>query len=115
MLHTAQLALDKKAEEVKVLNLRPLTSIADYFVLCTGAVDTHVRAIADHILEELEESEMRPWHVEGRERAHWVLLDYVDFVVHIFQPETRQFYGLERLWGDAETLEIPDSPMTIDN
>lgn len=113
MLHTARLALDKKAEDVKILDLRSLTSIADYFVLCTGAADTHVRAIADHIAEELEGKELRAWHVEGRERAQWVLLDYVDFVVHIFQPETRQFYGLERLWGDAAMVEIPDSTPPI--
>ncbi|MGH7496526.1 MAG: ribosome silencing factor [bacterium] len=109
-LHAAHLALEKKAENIKILFLRPLTSIADYFVLCTGATDTHVRAIADHIAEQLELEEVRLWHIEGRERAHWILLDFVDFVVHVFQPETRQFYGLERLWGDAETEEIRDQP-----
>ncbi len=106
MFRAAQLALDIKAEDIKILDLRPLTSMADYFVLCTGTADTHVRAIADHIRDELEAEEVEPWHVEGRARAHWALLDYVDFVVHIFQPETRRFYGLERLWGDAEIQEI---------
>ena len=106
----AQLALDKKAEDVKILDLRPLTSIADFFVLCSGTTDTHVRAIANHIAEQLEQAEIAPWHLEGRERGQWVLLDYVDFVVHVFQPETRQFYGLERLWGDAEIQEMRDEP-----
>ena len=65
-----------------------------------------MRAIADYIVEKLEELQVKPWHVEGRERLQWVLLDYVDLVVHVFQPEVREFYGLERLWGDAATQEI---------
>lgn len=100
-----RLALEKKAEAIYVLDLRGLTSITDYFVICSGASDTHVRAIVDHISEELRKQRVRPSHLEGYSHLRWVLLDYYDVVVHVFQPETREYYGLERLWGDAE-MEI---------
>ncbi|MDZ7291816.1 MAG: ribosome silencing factor [candidate division KSB1 bacterium] len=106
----AQLALEKKATEVKIFNVSQLTSIADFFVICTGSTDTQVRAIADHIAEKLESEHIRPWHIEGRERYQWLLMDYVDVVVHVFQPQTREYYGLERLWGDAIIEEIHDEP-----
>jgi len=106
----AVLALEKKATDIKIFDVHNLTSIADFFVICTGSVDTHVRAIFEHIVHELKKEEIRPWHVEGRERYHWVLIDFVDVVVHVFQPETREFYGLERLWGDAQIEEIRDEP-----
>lgn len=105
----AELALEKKAADIKIFEVSQLTSIADFFVICTGSVDTHVRAILEHIVDKLHEDDIRPWHVEGRERYQWILLDYVDVVVHIFQPETREFYGLERLWGDAKIEEIRDT------
>ena len=104
----AQLSLEKKAIEVKIFDVSKLTSIADFFVICTGSTDTHVRAIAEHIVDKLREEEIRPWHVEGRERYQWVLIDFVDVVVHVFQPETREYYGLERLWGDAVIEEVHD-------
>jgi len=105
----AELALEKKAADIKIFEVSPLTSIADFFVICTGSVDTHVRGIFEHIEDMLREENIRPWHVEGRERCQWILMDYVDVVVHIFQPETREFYGLERLWGDAKVEEIRDT------
>ncbi|NIR48133.1 ribosome silencing factor [candidate division KSB1 bacterium] len=104
----ADLSLEKKAEDVRLLNLRPLTSMTDYFVLCTGATDTHVKAIADHIVDKLKSEKIRPLHIEGYARQEWVLVDYVDVVVHVFQPDKREFYSLERLWGDAEFEEIRD-------
>jgi len=104
----AELALEKKAADIKIFEVSQLTSIADFFVICTGSVDTHVRGIFEHIVDTLREEDIRPWHVEGRERCQWILLDYVDVVVHVFQPETREFYGLERLWGDAKVEEIRD-------
>jgi arginyl-tRNA synthetase len=107
---TAELALEKKAADIKIFDVSRLTSIADFFVICTGSVDTHVRAISEHIVDELKKEDVRPWHVEGRERYQWVLIDFVDVVVHVFQPETRDFYGLERLWGDAVIEEIRDEP-----
>jgi arginyl-tRNA synthetase len=106
----AQLALEKKAADIKIFDVSRLTSIADFFVICTGSVDTHVRAISEHIVDELKKEDIRPWHIEGRERYQWVLIDFVDVVVHVFQPETRDYYGLERLWGDAVIEEIRDEP-----
>ena len=112
-LQAAQFALEKKAEDVKVFDLRKLTSITDYFVICTGSTDTQVRAIADHIADEFAEEGIKPWHIEGLERSHWILLDYVNFVVHVFDPQTREYYGLERLWGDADFQEVRDEVATI--
>lgn len=111
----AELALETKAADIKIFEVSRLTSIADYFVICTGSVDTHVRAIFEHIVDELKDEDIHPWHVEGRERYQWILIDYVDVVVHIFQPETREFYGLERLWGDAKIEEIRDEVLAAKN
>lgn len=105
---TAQLALEKKATDIKIFDLHELTSIADFFVICTGSTDTHVKAICEHIIEKMEDERIAPWHVEGRQNYRWVLIDFVDVVVHIFQPEVREYYGLERLWGDAAVEEIRD-------
>lgn len=104
----ANLSLEKKAEDILLLNLRPLTSMTDYFVICTGSTNTHVKAISDHIIGNLKKEKIRPLHVEGYSNQEWVLVDYVNVVVHIFQPQKREFYSLERLWGDAEMEEIKD-------
>lgn len=103
----AALALSKKAENVTSIDLRGLSPACDFFVICEGTSGVHVRAIADAIEDGLRESGEKVWHVEGREAAHWVLLDYVNVVVHVFDSETRDYYQLERLWGDAkiETYE----------
>lgn len=94
-------ALDKKAENVRVLCLRPVSDFADYFLICTGTNDRQVRAIADAVQDALRAEGVRPLHVEGERVGAWVLVDYGDLVVHVFQPEPRGFYGLERLWSDA--------------
>lgn len=107
-VQAAQCALDKKGGEIKLFDLRKLTSITDFFLICTGNTDTHVQAIADHIVEQLAQRQIKPWHIEGRENLRWVLIDYIDVVVHVFQPEVREFYGLERLWGDADVEEFRD-------
>ena len=107
-LKIADLALDKRAEEVRIMKLIGLTTIADYFVICSGASDTQVKAICDHIVDQLKKEKVRPWHREGYSNLRWVLLDYVEVVVHIFQPEVREFYSLERIWGDAPVTEITD-------
>lgn len=107
-LQAARFALEKKAEDIKVFDLRKLTSITDFFVICTGSTDTQVRAIADHIADQFAEEGNKPWHIEGLERSQWILLDYVNFVVHVFDPKTREYYGLERLWGDADFQEVRD-------
>lgn len=99
-------AQDKKAVDLAVLDLRATAGFTDYFVICSGQNARQVRAIADSITEALAAEGVRPAHVEGYERSEWVLLDYFDFVVHIFAPETRLFYGLEGLWGAAERVAI---------
>ena len=104
-----QLCLEKKASDVVVLDLKKISDVTDFFLIAEGYTDIHVRAISEHVIENLEKRfKLKPWHVEGMEYARWVLIDYVDFVIHIFQPETRNFYQLERLWADARRHEIAD-------
>ena len=103
-------ALDKKAQDVVVLDLRHTPAFTDYFVLCTGLNVRHVKAIADAAEETLRSGKVRPAHIEGYERGEWVLMDYFTFVVHVFTPQTRAFYSLDRLWGDAERIEVSDEP-----
>ncbi len=109
----ARLTLDKKAEAVKILDLKELTPITDYFVICTGESDVQIQAIIDHIEEKLGEEKIRVWHKEGIENYNWVLMDFVDVVVHIFLPEVREYYALEKLWGDANITEVTDESETI--
>lgn len=101
-------AQGKKATNVVVLNLRKTSAFTDYFVLCTGQNVRQVTAIADAVEHALRERKLRPAHVEGYDRAEWVLMDYFDLIVHIFTPSTRDFYALDRLWGQADRIEIPD-------
>jgi ribosome-associated protein len=96
-----KLALDKNAFDILLLDLKKCSDVAKYFVLISGSVDVHVKAIADNIVEGLKDKNIRVWHMEGYKNLQWVLLDYVDVVVHIFQPDIRNFYSLEKLWGDA--------------
>jgi ribosome-associated protein len=100
------LALDRKGRDVTVLDLRGLSSATDFFVLATGTSDLHVRRIAEHIMDGLRGNDVRPNHVEGLQGGRWVLIDYIDFVVHVFHPAARDFYELERLWGDAPLLAL---------
>lgn len=94
-------ALAKNGFDVKILDLRKCSDVADYFVICSGSVDVHVKAVADSIVDELKERGISVWHKEGMKALQWVLLDYVSVVIHIFQPEIRKKYALEKLWGDA--------------
>ena len=103
-------ALDKKALDVVVLDLRNTPAFTDFFVLCSGANPRQVKAIADAVEESLRASKVRPAHTEGYDRAEWVLMDFFSFIVHVFTPQTRAFYSLERLWGDAERIEMSDTP-----
>jgi ribosome-associated protein len=107
---TAELALTKKAEGVLTMDLRGLTSTCDFFVICSGTSDVQVRAIASAIQDGLFEEGEKPWHVEGYGGKRWILLDYIDVVVHVFGTETRDYYQLERLWGDAKFKEFDDEP-----
>jgi ribosome-associated protein len=99
---------DRKAVDPVVLDLRGLTAATDYFIIVSGTSDAHVRGMADHLMGVLAPSGVRPHHIEGLPQGRWVLLDYVDFVVHIFHPELREFYQLEGLWGDAPL--VPTAP-----
>jgi len=104
-----QLCLEKKASDVVVLDLKKISDVTDFFLIAEGYTDIHIRAVSEHVIENLEKRfKLKPWHVEGMEYARWVLIYYVDFVIHIFQPETRNFYQLERLWADAARHEIAD-------
>jgi ribosome-associated protein len=100
-------ALDKKAVDLTVLDLRKGSAFTDFFIICTGMNPRQVNAIADAIQEALGKKGTKPALVEGADRGEWILIDYFDFIVHVFTPATREFYGLERLWGDAERIEIP--------
>jgi ribosome-associated protein len=101
-------ALDKKAMDVVVLDLRHTPAFTDFFLLCSGANTRQVHAIADAVEEALRAAKVKPNHVEGYDRGEWVLMDFFTFIVHVFTPQTRAFYSLERLWGDAERIEITE-------
>jgi ribosome-associated protein len=91
---------------VLALDLRDLGAVCDYFLLCSAASEIQVRAVAEHIEEKLREEGARPWHVEGLGGRRWVLLDYVEIVVHVFHEKTREYYMLDRLWGDARSVDL---------
>ena len=102
--------LDKKAHDILVMDMRAVSGVADIFVLCTGDSDLQVKAIADSVRDKVREVHgERPWHVEGYDHRQWVLLDYVDLVVHVFLEERRAFYGLERLWGNAPREAVSET------
>ncbi|MDP8205901.1 MAG: ribosome silencing factor [Candidatus Electryonea clarkiae] len=104
----AELLLDNQAEEVLVLHVKKLTTLADYFIIATGSVDVHVKGLVDHVQRSLADLK-EPVHalrVEGYSNLSWVLIDFGDIIVHVFQPETREYYQLEKLWGDAPVMKI---------
>jgi ribosome-associated protein len=105
----ARLTLTKKAGDVIIMDLRGLTSMADFFVLCSAESDVQIRAIMDAVEGGMEEKGVNAWHRESGS-PHWVLLDYVDVVLHIFHTSTRTFYNLEKLWGDAKITRVTDEP-----
>ncbi|MGH2568612.1 MAG: ribosome silencing factor [Bacteroidota bacterium] len=109
----AEYALSKKASGVLVMDLRRLQAPADYFVVCSADSDTQVKAIADGIRDGMEQAGVAVWHEEGYQSLQWVLLDYVDVVVHVFHRETRPFYNIERLWGDAGFQAVEDTPAGV--
>ena len=100
---------DKKALDILLMDLRAVTDTADFFVLCSGTSDQHVRTLAEELVDRLRAEGQRPWHVEGLAVRRWILLDFVDVVVHVFSQEAREFYSLERLWGDAALTPIADA------
>jgi len=102
----SKLAWEKKGQEILILDLRELTDVTDFFVIISGESDLHVKAITDYIETELEKERIKVWHKEGYQYLNWVLLDYVDVVVHVFRPEIREYYALEKLWADAKFTKV---------
>ncbi|HEX7342680.1 MAG TPA: ribosome silencing factor [bacterium] len=105
-LQIAELGWQKKAESVVILDVSAVTQFTDYFVLMTGEVDQHLRAICAHIEDSLKSAGTRAHHIEGRLQLQWILMDYVDVIVHLFLPSSREFYDLESLWGDAKPVSL---------
>ncbi len=113
----AAAAVSRRAQNPVILDLRKLDCFTDYFAIFSGISDVQVEGISEAVLEELEENwNQTPWHREGTNKADWILLDYVDFVVHIFIDESRSYYNLERLWAEAPHIQLPemDTLPTID-
>jgi len=102
------LILDKKGSDIKILDVRELTSLTEFFIVCTSDSAPKTRAITNHIKEELKNIDLNPWHIEGLEKMEWVLLDYVNIVINIFNPKTREYYNIERLWSDAKKIAISE-------
>jgi ribosome-associated protein len=104
----ADLIFNKNGFDVKILDLRTITTFADFFVICSADSDTQVKAIADEIDKSLRDEGIKCWHKEGYIALSWVLLDYVDVVVHVFKKDAREFYNIEKLWGDAPSIDVED-------
>ena len=102
----ASLMIDKKALDVMLIDVRDITTLTDYFIICTSESDPQTRAIFNHIKDNLITKNIKPWKTEGYEYLQWVIMDYINFVIHIFNKETRSYYDFERLWGDANIIKI---------
>ena len=109
----AELLFSKKGYDIKILEIKKISSIADYFVICSADSDRQVKAIADDVDDKLREQGIKPIHREGYESLTWVILDYFDVMIHIFKAESRNFYNLEKLWGDAPVIEIKDEEPAV--
>ena len=111
---------DKKGLDILVMDMRQINDSSDYFILCSATSDVHVKTLTDGLVEKAKSEGLNPWHLEGNQTRRWVLVDFVDIVVHIMRQEAREFYALERLWGDAETTSYEDtwelpSPLSTPN
>jgi ribosome-associated protein len=107
----AAILLDRKANDVVLLSLKGVSDMTDYFLIASGTSDTHVRSLGSSVLEDMKkETGQMAHHVEGLSQGRWVLLDYVDFVVHVFHPTLRNFYQIERLWADAQVVPLTAAP-----
>ena len=104
----SELMLEKKAVDIIMIDVRKITSLTDFFILCTSESEPQTRAITNHINQEMKKEGMQAWHIEGYQHLDWVLLDYVNFVVHIFSSEDREYYEFERLWADGNVTEVLD-------
>jgi ribosome-associated protein len=106
-------ALEKKARDLVILNVKEISAFADYFIICSGTSDRQVRAIAAAIQENLKTADILPLGVEGEAAGQWVLMDYDDVIIHIFLDPVRTFYDLERLWSEAPRMDVPDETVTL--
>ena len=104
-----ELVQSKKAENIVTMDLRELSDVADFFIICTGTSSVQIKAIADEVREKMKHADNPAWHVEGYEAQKWILLDFVDVILHVFNPEARNFYSLERIWADADINKITDN------
>ena len=104
----ANLMMNKKALDIQILDVRELTTLTDFFIICTSESQPQSRAIYNHIQDEMLKEGVKPWHKEGVEKLDWVLLDYVNIVAQIFSRESREYYDFERLWGDAKITKVDD-------
>ena len=104
-----ELMLDKKAFDIKIIYVDKLTSLTDIFIVCSSDSAPQSRAITNHIKDELLKIKLKPWHVEGYQHLKWVLMDYINIVIHIFDKEARDYYKFERLWADGKTISIKDN------
>ncbi|HHY64810.1 MAG TPA: ribosome silencing factor [Clostridiaceae bacterium] len=105
---------EKKAKDIRIIDISELTTIAHYFVIASGTSVTHIKSLADHLVDKLSENDIKPLRVEGYNSARWILLDYGDIVVHIFHEEDRDYYSLERLWQDGKFVESAKTSGNID-
>jgi ribosome-associated protein len=109
-LAAAQFAIERKAENVRLLELKDVTSITDYFVVCSADTDRQVKAIAENVIVEMRDNlGQQPWRSEGWDTMRWVIIDFVDFVVHVLQSEAREYYNIEKLWADAPSEIVEDT------
>ena len=104
----SELMLEKKAIDIIIIDVRKITTLTDFFVVCTSESEPQTRAITDHINQKMKEEGVRSWHIEGYEHLDWVLIDFVNIVVHIFSKETREYYEFERLWADGTITKVQD-------
>ncbi len=111
-LRAHEALVDKRSVNPVLLDMRDITLITDYFLICSGTSNVHIRALGEAVAEALKEAGVRPVGIEGRTAGRWVLLDYGDLIVHVFAPEEREFYSLERLWGDAPKVAVEPAPAT---
>ena len=104
-----RLMLEKKALDIRIIDVRNITTLTDFFIICTSESEPQTRAIADHINEQMKKDGTEVWHIEGYENLDWVLLDYINIVVHVFSRESREYYDLERLWADGTITHVEDN------
>ena len=104
----SELMLEKKALDVTIIDVRKITTLTDFFVLCTSESQPQSRAITDHIHQEMKKEKMKAWHIEGYQQLDWVLLDFVNIVAHVFSKDAREYYEFERLWADGKITRVKD-------